>query len=179
MSKKRSKVLHLCESDKLLVGLQDIVNSGSPRSDKASSFISWWFVNKSWTKAQWEYIRHLIHDHKKKKTLKLKDCKYHIYAISDGSALKIGFSSDITKRCKTMQTSHPKKLKVVWKYYVGRDRKEAAKVESAVHRYCKKERIRGEWFTMDARKKLENFTIKRTTSNDQEMTIVLEAMERI
>lgn len=179
MSKKRTKKLHLSESDILLKGLQDISRAGTVNSERARSFINWWLSNKSWTENQWAYIRHLIADHRKPKKVLNVDRKYHLYAISDGTALKIGFSCDIPKRCKAMQTGHPIKLKVAWKYYVGMDRKEAIKLEAALHRFCKKERIRGEWFMLSAAAKLEKFQVKRTDKDDAEMSLVISAMQAL
>lgn len=179
MSKKRTKKLHLSESDKLLEGLYEISKAGTANSEKARSFINWWLSNQSWTENQWAYIRHLIADHWKPKVKLEVDRKYHLYAISDGTALKIGFSCDIPKRCKSMQTGHPTKLKVVWKYYVGKDRKEAMKLEGALHRFCKKERIRGEWFTLSASIKLEKFQVKRTDKDDAEIDLVISAQQFI
>ena len=179
MSKKRTKKLHLTESDKLLQGLHEISKAGTPNSEKARSFINWWLANQSWTTAQWSYVRHLIEDHKKPKTKISIDRKYHVYGISDGTAIKIGFSCDIPKRCKAMQTGHPTKLKVVWKYYVGKEKKEAMKLEAMIHRYCKKERIRGEWFSLSALSKLENFRVKKTESDNAEIEIVIAAQNFI
>lgn len=179
MSKKRTKKLHLSESNKLLEGLQEISRDGTANSEKARSFINWWLSNQSWTENQWAYIRHLIADHRNPKVKLEVDRKYHLYAISDGTALKIGFSCDIPKRCKAMQTGHPTKLKVVWKYYVGKERKEAMKLEAALHRFCKKERIRGEWFMLSASIKLEKFQVKRTEKDDAEISLVINAQQFI
>lgn len=177
MKKKRSK-LHLAESDKLLVELQKIIDKGLPDREKARSFIQWWFVNKSWTEKQWMYIKHLIAKNKPKPKEE-KERKYKIYAVSDSTALKIGFTSDIGKRIKQMQTGHPTRLELVWALYTGKDRQEAIRVEKLIHRFCKKEHIRGEWFKLSALKRLEEFRLKPTMAENSEIGIVIEANARI
>lgn len=177
MKKKRHK-LHLAESDKMLVDLQSIIDKGLPEREKARSFIQWWFANKYWTQSQWMYVKHLVHRSKKPKKQEVER-KYQIYAISDSTALKIGFSSDIRKRIKQMQTGHPAKLELLWKLYVGTEREYAVKVEKMIHRLCEKERIRGEWFKLSAAKKLQEFRLKPTQSENSELEIVLAANERI
>lgn len=179
MSKKKIKKLHLTESDKLLEGLQEISRARAENSEKARSFINWWLANQSWTENQWSYIRHLVAGHRKPRKVLVVDRKYHLYAISDGTALKIGFSCDIPKRCKSMQTGHPTKLKVVWKYYVGRERAQAFKMEQALHRFCKSHRIRGEWFDLAVYEKLPDFKLKPKMRAFNEIDLAISAEAEI
>ncbi len=70
-----------------------------------------------------------------------------LYAITDGSAVKFGVSTDTGKRLASLQTANPNKLQLLSSIYCS----EA--VESDVHSYLKPSRINGEWFKWDARAK--------------------------
>lgn len=142
---KSKKKLILTEAESFLVELEKLAIKGN---EKARSFINWWLTHKSWTDKQWIYIRHLI-SASKRAPKKNPDQKFYLYAISDGCAIKLGYSSNIKKRIAGMQTGHPIKLVLEWKYYTGRNRDDAAKAERMLHRHCAHYRKRGEWFSLE------------------------------
>ena len=185
-SKKRTrKTVHFSESDKILIQLQDIASKGQKDASAANSLKMWYLEHKSWTTKQWAYARALAARSKDKTAKKLaKSRKLYLYAITDGTAVKLGYSSDINKRIKAMQTGHPAHLKAIWKYYTGTNEAQAQNLEKKLHRCCKTHRIRGEWFRLGAMNIVEQFKIKHSASRDrcieeQEFEIVAAAQERI
>jgi hypothetical protein len=144
MSKSRKKLI-LTEAETFLVELEKIAAKGN---ETARSFINWWLTHKSWTEKQWIYIRHLVLANRRKPK-KVKYQKFYLYAVSDGCAIKLGYSSNIKKRIAAMQTGHPIDLVLEWRYYTGRSKYGAAKAERMLHRHCSQHRLRGEWFSQD------------------------------
>ncbi len=71
---------------------------------------------------------------------------WSLYAISDGSAVKLGMAKDVIKRRDALQTAHPYSIEIVWQLPLS-SRSEAAAMERKLHRYCRAHHIRGEWFT--------------------------------
>ena len=65
-----------------------------------------------------------------------------IYFIKCGDFVKIGYSSNVTKRMNVLQTASPRKLYLLSSFYGTR------KDEKQIHRKFKKERQRGEWFNL-------------------------------
>lgn len=63
----------------------------------------------------------------------------------DSNAIKIGMAKDIDKRLKSLQTSSPAKLQLLKAIQVA-GIKEAAELESKLHRNFAHLRITGEWF---------------------------------
>jgi CHAD domain-containing protein len=166
--KKKGRKLHLSDAEKVLAGLHEIVRSGSEKASPASSLISWFMANKYWTDKQQHYARAMIswHAESKKKKWAPKARKYYLYAISDGVAVKLGFSYRPVLRMKEMQTSHQTQLSILWKYYVGTTSSLAAKQEKKLHRFCKQYRIRGEWFHPDCMIHVEQFAVKEKAAQD-------------
>lgn len=71
--------------------------------------------------------------------------KGHIYFIQVGvdGPIKIGFSSDVAQRLRTLQTGHTEKLRLLHKQ-VGTKEDEAA-----LHRKFRNIHIKGEWYEAD------------------------------
>jgi len=112
--------------------------------EQVKSLIAWFKLNGYFTKAQMSLAKSLTYVNKKPAVVK----KHYLYAISNGQEIKLGMSSDINKRLKTLQTSSPSELVLLWKYYIANTPKEAINIERMLHRSCKEFHIRGEWFTM-------------------------------
>ncbi|MCP4984981.1 MAG: GIY-YIG nuclease family protein [Colwellia sp.] len=87
------------------------------------------------------------------------DCKQYLYAISDGTNVKLGRSNNIKKRIIALQTSNSKKLVLLWEKYTGRNIQRAVLAEKKLHRKCKNYKIRGEWFNMQCMLLVANFKI--------------------
>lgn len=66
----------------------------------------------------------------------------HLYVLSCNGLLKIGVTSDIDKRIKSLQTGNPHEIKL--EYIEERERPE--KAERFLHKYFDKNRLKGEWF---------------------------------
>lgn len=152
----------------LIVDLQALsVKPGSDR-ETAASLLAWYLKNHFLTDKQQMLAKSIIY--KNKKTSAEKPKKYHLYAIGDGESVKLGVSTNVGKRLNSMQTGHPKQLKVLWKFFVGRERVPAFNAEKKLHRYCKKYALRGEWFKSGCMTLVEQFTLKEKISmkNEQE-----------
>lgn len=157
MSKRKKK--YKTKGEELtLVELQRITRKPGSDRQAAQSLLSWYLRLQYWTPKQHEYIKAILYRGKTKKPQ--KPSKHHLYAIGDGESIKLGISTNVGKRLKAMQTSHPKQLKIIWKFYVGRERGPAYKAEKKLHKLCKKHRLRGEWFNPECMILVEQFSLK-------------------
>lgn len=157
MSKRKPKV-KLSENEQFLVSLHAVVKSGSELASAASSLIGWYMANKFWTEKQLCYVRSIIVRHAGMKAAKRKPRRYWLYAISDGAAVKLGYSSSVGKRLLAMQTGVAQRLAILWKFYVGTVEHHARLCERKLHRACKKHHMRGEWFSNDCMDIVTSFT---------------------
>lgn len=69
----------------------------------------------------------------------------HIYLISDGEYCKIGMTSNVSKRIKTLQIGNPHKLKLIFSILL---RNETQNIESKIHDTFKFAKQQGEWFKL-------------------------------
>jgi len=183
VSKKNSYLnkLQFTEGEKFMVLLEKIASSTSPKAGICRSLISWFMEHRSWTPKQLKYVRALVvQKHRKEK----QGVEYFLYAISDGNNVKIGFSSNIPKRVKSLQTANSGTIKVLWRLLAGNTSTEASKQEKKLHRFCRKYKIRGEWYKKECMFLVEQFGIKEriTRKKEQEsaeMEIVYEAVQHI
>jgi predicted GIY-YIG superfamily endonuclease len=73
--------------------------------------------------------------------------KYYIYIItSDRRHFKIGYTNDISKRVKSLQTGNPKELSLDILIEVGSER-QAFNYEQYLHEMFRAFRVKGEWFS--------------------------------
>lgn len=66
-----------------------------------------------------------------------------VYFVQSGDLVKIGFSTDLRKRLKTLQTACPRPIVLLHRFQGTRDD------EKRVHRRFSHLRMRGEWFAPD------------------------------
>lgn len=173
MSKRnKNRKYKMTDTEKLLAGLHSIVRSGSSKASTANSLISWFLANQYWTDKQTHFASSLVNEFNRQeigeKIRKRAVDKYYLYAISDGIAIKLGYSKNVPRRLKEMQTGQSAKMSIVWKYFVGATEKLAAQAERKLHRYCKKHRIRGEWFHADCMLLVEQFTVRNKVAEEIE-----------
>lgn len=162
-SKYKDNKMKYSNDEKLLIDLQKLVSKRTDQSEIAMSLVSWFMVRKEWSVKQKDLARKLIAESNLKKKVAKKEnkkVKYWLYAISDGQDVKLGFSSNINKRLKTLQTSQASELVVLWRHYTGRGRTSAMAAEKCLHRYCKAFKIRGEWFSSDCMDLVQMFKPK-------------------
>lgn len=119
--------------------------TGHDDKQKAVSLIKWFQINNYFTAAQRTLANQLTYVRKKPAVVK----KHYLYAISNGQEIKLGMSSNVKARLKSMQTASPAELVVLWSYYIANTPSGAIKIEKKLHRACKEFHIRGEWFSMD------------------------------
>jgi len=146
MSKKKIKA-ELSANDYIIIKLQNFLlkkDTAEKDKEKARSLINWYRVNNFFTAAQRSLANNLPYIKKKPAVVK----KHYLYAISNGDQVKLGMSSDVNKRLKSMQTASPAELVLLWKYYIANTPADAIKIEKMLHRACKEFHVRGEWFDM-------------------------------
>lgn len=156
--KKTRKKIKLAANETLLADLHKMIEEGHEKAHTAQSLIEWYLQYKYWTVKQLSYVKVLVKTPKKKKATKSK--KYYLYAIGGENDVKLGFSSDVRRRMKTLQTARPDTLKCLWRHYIGREEAEARKQEGKLHRYCKKHHIQREWYRPDCMVLVNQFSIK-------------------
>jgi hypothetical protein len=66
----------------------------------------------------------------------------HLYIVSSGDRVKIGVTSNIEQRIKTLSTGNPDPIELL---YIE-ERYMPHKAEKYLHREFQKNRVRGEWF---------------------------------
>lgn len=163
MEKRRSSKYRMAHIETLIYNLEQVTKSElvtEHDKDSARSLLTWYLRHKSLTDKQLRYADVLVFRMKgKNKAVKEKQTpdKFWLYAIRSDDAVKLGVSNNPNKRLKALQTSHNKTLRVVWRYYVGNDRKEAGKIEKRLHRFCNDHHQRGEWFDLMALNLLGDF----------------------
>jgi hypothetical protein len=156
--------LKLSEDEKLLVLLQKVaVSRLEGQNEKARSLVKWYMENQYWTKAQKDLVR-MITGMNSKKSVKKATPKvakrYYLYAISNGSNIKVGYTCDVKARLANLQTGSSTTLSKVWQVFAGYGEAHARVQEKALHRYIKAYSVRGEWFEMDSLKAIESFKVK-------------------
>lgn len=166
---KRKKKYKAKGSETTLIELQSIARKPGSDREAAQSLLSWHLRLQYWTPKQYEYIKAILYRGKAKKSH--KPSKHHLYAIGDGESIKLGISTNVGNRLKAMQTSHPKQLKIIWKFYVGRERGPAYKAEKKLHKLCKKHRLRGEWFSSECMVLVEQFSLRDRIEREFEQEV--------
>ena len=73
----------------------------------------------------------------------LNSTNTYIYAITNGTDIKIGYSSNVKRRLKQLNTGSSINLYVLCTFKGGRE------LESEIHSMFKKIRYNGEWFKAD------------------------------
>lgn len=81
---------------------------------------------------------------------------YFVYAIHDGTYVKVGYAKDPDDRLKAMQTGNANELTMVAKIRCGR-LSDAKRLEKQIHKASKPYHVRGEWFTEDVMEMLGDF----------------------
>ena len=74
-----------------------------------------------------------------------------VYAISDGTAIKVGRSSNVRKRLSSLQSSNPRELSIVAQVFHD----DSVAAERAAHEALAEYHIRLEWFSCDDRAAIE------------------------
>lgn len=81
---------------------------------------------------------------------------YYVYAIHDGASIKVGYTCDIDKRLKALQTSNASELTLEAKIRCGK-LVAAKRLEKQIHKHGKEWHIRGEWFHEDVMSLFDKF----------------------
>jgi len=163
---RRSKKYKPNYEEILLVNLKKLIEKGSPSEDqkeKAQSLIRWYMANHFFTPAQMKLGKALT----VKKIIKKNKSKQFVYAISDGTNIKLGMSNNVGERLKALQTSNSNKLTIAWKYFVSYDPQGARDAEKLLHKACLKYAIRGEWFKPECMEIVKSFDHRKVKGHIQ------------
>ena len=160
---KRTKAVGLTGIEKAISDLQVHINMRrfeGKSLEAALSLQRQYLTRDSLTYKQVEFLKSLNKSAIRVKKQVEASKKHCLYAITDGENVKLGVSSDLKGRIKDLQTSNAKQLKVVWKYYTGKDKKHAFTCERKLHRVCSKYRLKGEWFDLECMSLVNKFKVK-------------------
>lgn len=116
------------------------------------------------TKAQFWVVFKIIKNVEKRQRGAKDGKQFHLYAISDTTAVKLGYSADIIDLKKAVSTGNPNPVTVVWSSPVGINEDEARRTEDMLHELCGAFWIRGEWFTMACLPLVEAFSVEDETN---------------
>lgn len=164
-----------------LEALKRLIARGGSNGRKAQGMLDWCREHGDLTQKQRAYACQMltwsIADDKAAK--EAGKATHYLYAIGDGQSIKLGFSVNPKSRMAALQTSHPKKLAILWTMKIEGDAREAKCQEKRLHNHCHKHRIRGEWFSLSCAPLVETFLPDDPTDEEMEMGILCEAMDRI
>jgi len=168
----------------ILIGLAEISRTDTQNSHPASGLLKWYNSGNEFSRKQKAYAVDLIWKAKRKPVGKEGKTEFYLYAIDDSVNIKIGHSNDPSKRLKNMQTGCASKLKLLWTLPVGSSRTMAVKAERKLHRFCKRYRKRGEWFSAECLPLILKFQNRENSKSErraqeEELKIVAEARARI
>ena len=86
----------------------------------------------------------------------------YLYVIgNDTDRQKIGFSKDVEKRLKTLQTGNPDKLKIHYKIECPSNK--TISLEKKIHTELSYKRLKGEWFDMTPQEAMNYLEFARIT----------------
>lgn len=110
------------------------------------------------TPAQWRLAGSIVNLHSKMGAIR-SPSDWMVYAMRAGDRVKVGYTSNVGSRVKSIQTSHPERVEIVWSLPCE-DRVEAKRQEKKIHRLCSAFHVRGEWFSSDVIDVLRSFRAK-------------------
>lgn len=144
--------------EELLIDLARVVDSSTdgPTREKAEGLLGWYGVHGYLTARQLRFAKSIVKVKTKKKQRKTNN--YWLYAIGYENLVKIGFSYDVPRRLRDLQTGCPGNLKILWRLDLQEtNRNRALKFERKIHRQCRNYRLRGEWFDSGCLETVKNF----------------------
>ena len=156
----------LSDNEKLVVELQKIregssVNVGT--RNFAAALLAHYMTFKEFTGKQLYHAKNTVSRVKRERKLRVKpkqEKTYYLYAMTAGTKVKLGYTSCIKKRKSQIQTSCADHVHCVWSFPCGKSISEARACEKKMHRFCKKYRVRGEWFSTECLPLLRDFKPK-------------------
>ena len=160
---------NLTELERLVVALQKLrENKTAPASQRefAASLLSHYMSFKTLSTKQIIAAQNTLRFAKRRRPKRKETRTYYLYAIVGGTNVKIGFSHSPKERLKALQTGNREHLKLYWTFPVGKSRVKAKNQEKKLHRFCKKYRVRGEWFTNECLPLLMEFKPKKYKTED-------------
>ncbi len=125
--------------------------------DIVDSVLAWHKRQGDISTKQDKLLSQIIKAAKKGPAKKNRECMYYLYAITDSREVKLGVSTNVKARLKSLSTGSAKTLKVIWSIPVGVNRTTAFRYERRLHKLCKKYRLKGEWFDMACVMKVYKF----------------------
>lgn len=156
-----SKV-NLSTTEELIIELQKVRENPEIAVNTrafAASLLGHYMEFKSLTYKQDQAARNLIASLSKAKAKRTrrKVETHYLYALKAGDMIKLGYSNNVSRRIKDMQTGNPEKIEKLWSTPCGKSIQVAKSNEKKLHRLCKKYKVRGEWFSMECMSLVSGF----------------------
>lgn len=173
---------------KLIEKLQKAAPLLDPAGISAAMSLAQWFSTRGeLTKKQEAFAIALICRARGERGQRRKNkmVPHFLYAISDGMAVKLGFSRDPKARLRSMQTGQAGHLRLLWELLAGDSPAKAMRAERQLHRFCRAFRKRGEWFDLGCMDLVRRFEVRpshserRRAKEAAELEILSEARNRI
>lgn len=76
--------------------------------------------------------------------------RYFLYGMTDGEAVKIGFSKEPEQRLCELQTGNPRTLKLIGTRFLAVGASAAQDAERKIHLMLQPYHLNGEWFALEA-----------------------------
>lgn len=83
-----------------------------------------------------------------------------LYAISDGTNIKLGFTGNLKGRLNNLQSANSNNLTLLWKMYIGKCPVKAKDAERKLHKTCKEFKLKGEWYTKFCLRLVQTFSYR-------------------
>ena len=123
--------------------------------EKSRSLLRQYIRDHDLTGAQWGLARSLVKLHRKLGSVNTNS-DWMLYAMKAGDTVKLGHTSNIGARIKSIQTGQADRVELKWTLSCE-GRVDAKNKERKLHRFCRDRHIRGEWFAPDVLERLEAF----------------------
>lgn len=81
------------------------------------------------------------------KDIKIEDAKECVYFITDGIYTKIGIADHLKNRLAGIKTANPREINILC-VILCKDKEEMRYYENLLHKRFKKDKVRGEWFSI-------------------------------
>ena len=181
MSKKKlnKNLLHYTHQEDAILVIDKGIDS-LPKNDIefATSLLNQWKYKGYLSDKQWGWVyilaKRITGTTPTKKLCVVKEPV--VYCITDHESVKFGYSTNVQKRLKALQTSNSRPLEILWTVPFPTN-SHAKGTETRLHKYCKAGHLRGEWFSINLvetarifvlqhRDRVEDKLARRKTKNE-------------
>lgn len=149
--------------------LYDVIDS-TLHKQEIKTMVGYYSRNSHLPKAMMTRATQLCHMYNElfpKVTKEEKVNRQYLYAITNSKELKVGYTADLKNRLKSLQTSSPLPLSLVWNTFCGQTVSEAKNQERKLHRRLKEYHIRGEWYDISCLPIVNSWSVYNQDVSDE------------